>query len=117
MKIKNRCSKLSLLITVLVCWGLFLFCVSHIAYADNSTIKQKLSELAVYVDKEPPFSFRNGSKIRLQEEIKRAILLVENNNIADAKIILRHFFVEINRGLTPAFGNMVRQRLLNIIDE
>ena len=107
-------------ITIIICFGLFLNCISHTVYAQDSVIKQKLSELEFLIDKEPPFSFRDGmqGKLLFKERVKQAILLAEDSKLEEAKNIIHRLLVEIESLLTiinPLFRENIRQRLLDIL--
>jgi len=109
------------LIITFVSFMLILNCISHTVYAEDSVIKQKLSELETVVDKEPPFSFRDGGiqgKLFFKERVKQAILLVEDSKLEEAKNIIHLLLVEIEDHLTiinPIFRENIRQRLLDIL--
>ena len=110
------------LLTLLFCIALFVSSISHASYAEDLTIKQKLTDLQALIDKEPPFSFRGGmaGKLFFNGKLKEAILSVEDNKPEIAKVMLQRLFIEIQGRsaiINPMRREDVRRRLSDILTD
>lgn len=109
-------------ITILVSFALLVSSISPAGYAQDSKVKEKLTELASLIDKEPPFSFRDGlaGKLLFKGRLKQASLLVEGNKLEDAGKIIFRLFAETQTNLTlinPIFRKDILQRLIEILTQ
>jgi len=110
------------LLTLLFCIALFVSSISHASYAEDLTIKQKLTDLQALIDKEPPFSFRGGmaGKLFFNGKLKEAILSVEDNKPEIAKVMLQRLFMEMQGHLViinPILRENIRRSLADILTD
>jgi hypothetical protein len=107
------------LIRLMFCIALLVGSISQIAHAEDSAIKQKLTELESIIGKELPSSFNNEieGKLLLIKNLKQTVSFLEDNKLTAANNMIRRIIMETENRFTitnPVFKEDILRRLSDI---